>query len=125
MQFKRPTKKQPSEAIIPMINVVFLLLIFFLMSASIAAPPPFELTLPKAANNAELGAEFTLYIAQDGAISTAWLYNDAVWQNLAETTPTHIAIRADQDASAGEVAGILRQLSTLGVAQIDLAVTAK
>ena len=36
----------PRESVVPMINVVFLLLIFFLMTAQITAPTPVEVTPP-------------------------------------------------------------------------------
>jgi len=40
MEFARPRHRRPLEPIVPMINVVFLLLIFFLMSAQIRTPRP-------------------------------------------------------------------------------------
>ena len=124
MQFKRPTRKQRPESVVPMINVVFLLLIFFLMSASIVTPPPFDVTLPRADSIAELSADITLYIARDSMISAMGLQGDAAWQGLTQAAPTKISIRADQDVSASDVAAIISRLSALGVAQIDLAVAA-
>ena len=38
MEFSTPRMRRAAEPALPMINVVFLLLIFFLMSAQIAAP---------------------------------------------------------------------------------------
>ena len=49
MQFPDPPRRKPPESIVPMINVVFLLLIFFLMTAQIAPPDPFEINPPDSA----------------------------------------------------------------------------
>ena len=48
MDLSEPPKRRRTESIVPMINVVFLLLIFFLMSARIAPPDPFEVAPPRA-----------------------------------------------------------------------------
>ncbi|MBL4543543.1 MAG: biopolymer transporter ExbD, partial [Rhodobacteraceae bacterium] len=49
MRLAAPRPTRPREPVVPMINVVFLLLIFFLMAAVIAPPEPFGVTLPRAA----------------------------------------------------------------------------
>lgn len=46
MRIAAPRKRQQAESVIPMINVVFLLLIFFLMSARLTAPAPVDVTPP-------------------------------------------------------------------------------
>ena len=48
MRFASPPRRSPPESVVPMINVVFLLLIFFLISAQISPPDPFETRLPVA-----------------------------------------------------------------------------
>lgn len=49
MQFDLPQRRSRPESVVPMINIVFLLLIFFLMTAQIAPPPRSKLPrrLPK------------------------------------------------------------------------------
>mgnify|MGYP002622458553 CR=1 FL=1 len=42
-------RRRPAENIVPMINIVFLLLVFFLLTATIAPPDPVETTLPSVA----------------------------------------------------------------------------
>ena len=50
MNFAPPRNPRMAQdrAIVPMINVVFLLLVFFLMTASLTPPPPREITAPVA-----------------------------------------------------------------------------
>ena len=44
---RRPARPA-RENIVPMINVVFLLLVFFVMTAQIAPPDPFDIAPPEA-----------------------------------------------------------------------------
>ena len=47
MDFSAPRRApNRSENIIPMINVVFLLLMFFMLSAQVAPPDPFDVEVP-------------------------------------------------------------------------------
>ncbi|NHX27772.1 biopolymer transporter ExbD, partial [Escherichia coli] len=46
MQFPQHPRRDRGENIVPMINVVFLLLIFFLMTAQIGPPAPIDVTPP-------------------------------------------------------------------------------
>lgn len=69
MRFDPAPRRAVSENLLPMINVVFLLLIFFLIAAKLAPPEPFELTPPEAAGApvAEL-PEGVLYLAPGGLV---------------------------------------------------------
>ncbi len=40
MDFRDPPRRKPEENLLPMINVIFLLLVFFLMAARLTAPNP-------------------------------------------------------------------------------------
>ncbi|WP_201150810.1 ExbD/TolR family protein [Rhodovulum sulfidophilum] len=56
------------ESIVPMINVVFLLLIFFLMSARLVPPAPFEAEPPRA-DGAEPAAGEMLHLSASGDLA--------------------------------------------------------
>ena len=50
MQFRRPTRKPDSEErVLPLINVVFLLLIFFMLAGRLSEAELFEVTPPESA----------------------------------------------------------------------------
>lgn len=105
-----------------MINIVFLLLIFFLMTARIAPPDPFEVTPPAASQGAAPEAGAALFIAADGRMAYGAARGAAVWDALA----AHIApedalvIRADADLAGAELARILARLSQMGVVRARL-----
>ena len=46
IEFKDQRKRQTYEAVVPLINVVFLLLIFFLLAGTMQQAEPVDVTLP-------------------------------------------------------------------------------
>lgn len=80
MDFSSLPKRPRGESIVPMINVVFLLLIFFLMTSHLAKPEPFEVALPEAASEQEPEAELVLYADKDGQLAYEEMRRDAAWR---------------------------------------------
>lgn len=110
----------PEAGIVPMINVVFLLLVFFLMSARIAPPDPFPLTPPEAvAAAADLPAD-TLFVAADGTLAYEDARGEAAIAALSGRGDAPLAIRADARLPAGELAALLPRLADAGVGRIAL-----
>ncbi len=115
------TARRPAENIVPMINVVFLLLIFFLMSAQISAPVPFEVTPPTSSSNAPADGPTELNISADGALFFDGIEGDAVWGELAALPDgSNLLIRADSAFSAAELTRILLRLNEEGITSISL-----
>ncbi|MEE4188106.1 MAG: biopolymer transporter ExbD [Roseobacter sp.] len=104
-----------TEAIVPMINVVFLLLIFFLMSAQFVPPDPFDATPPESASAGDRQARDTLYIGDDGALWFEGAEGDSVWALIAaRDTATPLRLKADARLQASVLAGLLPRLTTAG-----------
>ncbi|WP_371037298.1 ExbD/TolR family protein [Rhodosalinus sp. FB01] len=124
MEFSRPPARTRPEAIVPMINVVFLLLIFFLMTAEIAPPAPFDVTPPQA--GAETGAEAgaVLHVSAAGRVAFGGAEGAAAWEALAarDAGAGPLTVRADATLPAAEFAALLRRLAETGAAEIELAV---
>ncbi len=119
-------KPARSESVVPMINVVFLLLIFFLMSAQIAPPDPFEITPPVSGIENDQRARDTLYLSPEGGLWYEELQDDQVWTALAARTAEEpLRIKADQDIPARVLARILPRLAAVGVSETVLVVGAK
>jgi len=64
MRFAVYPGREKKESIIPMVNVIFLLLIFFLMTSSFIIPDPFELNKPYADSSNKVSTEERLYISK-------------------------------------------------------------
>lgn len=134
MQFHQPPRRQQGENILPMINVVFLLLIFFLISARIAPPEPFPVEPPESGADTPAEAAFILYLDDTGQPG----YRDvtgrdatlaALKADLAEICATPcppadappLLLRADGAVAASNLAALMPDLGHLGFARVDLA----
>ncbi len=132
MNFSEPPRRKPDENILPMINVVFLLLIFFLISARLTAPEPFAVSLPSSLAEAEAMGDFSVFVAPDGQVSYADLRDDAALLALTaaraahcrtvacDQTPPRLSVRADATMPAARLAGLLPQFAAAGFANVEL-----
>lgn len=53
MKLPEPERKEPEENVVPLINIVFLLLIFFMVAGTLTATDPFEVDAPQAESGEE------------------------------------------------------------------------
>jgi biopolymer transport protein ExbD len=110
-----------------MINVVFLLLIFFLMTSSLATPEPFEVTPPRASSKTEPQVERIIYVDKTGKIAFEGIEGEAALTAIAsvsETSPV-LQLRADADLEARVLAKLLKELTAAGLSRVELIVTAQ
>ncbi len=112
-------RRQRRENVVPMINVVFLLLVFLLMTARIAPPEPFAVALPEAAGAPGTGGDEALQVASDGRLAFGGLEGDAALATAAEAEPP-LALRADRGLPAADLARILARLAALGQGEVRL-----
>ncbi len=112
-----PKRRIATEPVVPMINVVFLLLIFFLMTAQITTPPPFDLVLPTAQAQ-EDGTKATLHVSSSGELAFEHLRGTAALDAASAQSP--LTLQADARLAAGRLARILADLATRGATDIRL-----
>jgi biopolymer transport protein ExbD len=118
MRFAAPPRRRPAENIVPMINVVFLLLIFFLMTAQIAPPDPFTVTVPASDAGDPAPGPAVLYVSATGELAYGLARGDAVFAVLDPATP--LLIRADTALEAAELARLLTRLAAVGLTGVAL-----
>jgi len=126
----RPRRALP-DTLVPMIDVVLFLIVFFMLSSEFVSPEPFAISAPEAAAApAERGA-LALFLSAEGV----WgfvprdgvpVLGDAALTALAEARaaacqeldcaadPLVLFLRADQAAPAGAVARVLPELAAMG-----------
>lgn len=127
MDFRPARRKPRAESIVPMINVVFLLLVFFLMTAQISQPDPFEIDTPVASSAAKptpQDAPAVLYLGQDGTMQFLEHTGPAAMQALAALpdVPAPLKIRIDARLDGDRLAQVMRQLTQLGVNSVEIVV---
>lgn len=123
MDFGARPSRPRGESIVPMINVVFLLLVFFLMAATIAPPDPFGSSPPEAAGAGPGGEAETLHIGSGGELAFGALRGEAALAAIPTDAP--IIVRADAALPASEIAAFLARLAEAGVRDIRLAAVAR
>lgn len=135
MRIDPPPRRTAPEPLLPMIDVVFFLVVFFMMVGRLAAPEPFAVTAPEARGDPVLG-EFALYVdaageagfagddgvARGPAAMTALAAARAAWCGqadcAAEAPP--LLLHADAAAPATRVAALLPELAAMGFANLTL-----
>lgn len=107
------------EATVPMINLAFLMLAFFLMLASLGAPPPFALDPPVGGAAQIASASTPVFLGADGRLVYGVWEGAAVFDALAERRGP-IELRADADVPAYVVASLLARLAEIGIPETRL-----
>lgn len=139
MDFADPPRKPPAESIVPMINVVFLLLIFFLMTAEIAPPKPIPVEPPQASSEDQAEAVLTLYLGPEGTLAFRDAEGDEAALQALELARIALCgdggcsgmslpplvLRADAKAPAKAIAALLPRLAAIGFADVQLVTVPK
>ncbi|NSY41067.1 biopolymer transporter ExbD [Leisingera sp. ANG59] len=122
MDFSTPKKRQAGEPILPMINVVFLLLIFFLLSSQIAPRAPFAVTPPKLESGETSASEAVLFMAADARLHFPGAEGgDALAAVAAQAAKLEVlTLRADAGVPAREVAALISRLRDAGIQAVSL-----
>ncbi|MCF7874009.1 MAG: biopolymer transporter ExbD [Candidatus Omnitrophica bacterium] len=129
MKFKRESKinaglKQMD--IVPLVDCVFLLLIFFMLSASFVAVPGINIKLPKAISSQKINTKpLTLIISSEDIIYLEGEPYPAkeIEDHLRQEKIESIFIKADKGASLGTVVTIWDICKDLGINKIGIATT--
>ncbi|MEQ8823988.1 MAG: biopolymer transporter ExbD [Filomicrobium sp.] len=128
MRFKQqPEKKDPGENLIPLINVIFLMLIFFLAASTIRPFSDRQIKLAEAAKAEGAGGGLRMaVIREDGSVYlggqpadpsalqaqfTAWAADDA---------KRGVTLVADQGMKAEHLIKIVTQANNAGISNVKL-----
>ena len=111
-----------------LIDVMFLLLIFFMVSSTFKLQPAIELTLPRSTTAAEVASTpAVVYLASDGRLflNEQPLERDQLKarlrERLAASSDDRIVLRADQSAEHGDVVELIDLIKESGFRRVSLA----
>lgn len=122
---RRAMNRAGDGNITPLINIIFLLLLYFMVAGQVAVAPDSALTLPVAASRLESapGAP-QLILAANGEISYLGrpLSRGAIAVALTagRPVPVRVVLRADARAEVTHVVAITQTLAAMGVRELDL-----
>ncbi len=130
MKLTRPARRQHPETIVALIDVVFFLLIFFMLIGRLDASAPFAVIPPVGVTGTDLPAGgMTLSISAAGALAldgvaiTPEGLAAAVSTRLALTPDMLIRVNADKSTQLSHVLPIVSALEQLGAKDVALVVT--
>ena len=130
MKLKQNRRTAPTETIIALIDVVFFLLVFFMLIGRMDATAPFEVTPPQAQTGRDMPTGgITLAISQSGGLA---LDGDALPKSeisaalaeaLAKDPALRLRINAHRDADLRHVLPHVALAEALGFVDVVLVVT--
>tara|TARA_B100001175_G_C19411518_1_gene591394 strand:+ start:213 stop:599 length:387 start_codon:yes stop_codon:yes gene_type:complete len=122
MKFRNQRRRSGrNENFVPMINIIFLLLIFFMISAQIMPKEPFELVIPKSISKIQLLERDTLFISSDKTVYYNDAFNESAWIALGKrSTKTSLSLRADISLPASALTDLIARLKIIGITQVHL-----
>ncbi|SMP34745.1 ExbD/TolR family protein [Shimia sagamensis] len=126
----RPQHRTPSEPIIALIDVVFFLLVFFMLVARLDASAPFEVVPPNAVSGRDMpGGGVTISIARDGQVAVnGTAYDAEAWlvvtkQAAQRDQATLLRVNAHRATPLRFVLPITEALDAAAIGEVVLVVT--
>ncbi|MBN1872396.1 MAG: biopolymer transporter ExbD [Candidatus Omnitrophica bacterium] len=127
MKFKRRTELKKGQLdIAPLIDVVFLLLIFFMLTSSFIFQPGIKVNLPKAVTSEAVHEKSLVILITDKDM--IFLNERAITTNelnsrlrIAAKEKKPLLIKADRHASMGKIVEIWDMCRDTGISQINIA----
>ncbi|WP_417318663.1 ExbD/TolR family protein [Emcibacter sp.] len=127
MKFSRQQRKTPPENVIPLINIVFLLLVFFMVAGHMERQSPVSVTPPVSGQkNVVAETEQQLFLSTGGRV--VWggqTYDQKEFYAQFEKQQflkgiSRLVIRADRSVPANDFLRLLEDVRRLGVKNVHL-----
>ncbi|MDW3224262.1 MAG: biopolymer transporter ExbD [Paracoccaceae bacterium] len=122
MNLRRASVGLPPETITPLIDVVFFLLVFFLLVGRMQASAPFDVVLPEGQGQGPAVGALVLMVGADGSLARDGA-NVTRAEILGDVPKARVEIRAHADARLGDVLPLIASLEALGTASVALVVS--
>ncbi len=127
MQLKIREQEEEPDRILPLINVVFLLLIFFIMTGALHAVDYFNVNPPSSTSEFQTSLDDTvILVGADGRVAIDNIEVDvvdlqlAVSDKLAKNSGAVFRIKADGRVDAARVVEVMELIEAVGVRRVML-----
>ncbi|HEY7883453.1 MAG TPA: biopolymer transporter ExbD [Cellvibrionaceae bacterium] len=130
MHFENRRPDQSEERILPLINVVFLLLIFFMIAGTLSVTEPFDIKPTHSDTEAQVATD-TLRILlghqgqlalQEKTVTEVFLLTE-VGKKIASNPSTRVQLKADGRVAGNKVVQLMERLREAGVEKLQLLTT--
>ena len=130
MKLSRPVTRQPPETIVALIDVVFFLLVFFMLIGRMDATAPFDVSPPTAQTGADMpSGGITVSVSADGELAIDGITVDdadldaRVAARLSSQSETLVRINAHRETELRHVLPLVTRIEALGAQDVVLVVT--
>ena len=133
MKFAVSRRPNPTIDVTPMIDIVFQLVLFFMVSTTFVSAPGIEIELPKSSSTAmvEDKLDINIWVSADGAV----LVNDVavtadslaalLKKEASRDESALVIIKADTGVSHGRVVLVMDQVKSAGLSRLAIATSAE
>lgn len=129
MSFLRKSSEEPRIDLTPMVDVVFLLLIFFMISTTFVESPGISIKLPEASSQQveREPQELKIYLSRDGEIYyldrkiSIKDYKGLLAEHQSDADTTTILLLADQESRHGKVVTLMDLARDAGFIKLAIA----
>lgn len=130
MRITRPPPRNPPETIIALIDVVFFLLVFFMLIGRMDATAPFDVTPPTGQTGSDMpSGGVTLSVGANGALAldgrplAETQAAALIGERISAAPDTLVRINAHRDAELRRVLPYIARFEAMGAREVVLVVT--
>lgn len=129
MEFKRSARKLPKPDMLPMIDVIFFMLIFFMLFSTLAdSTISLEVELPKAVSGSSQSSQFEVTVSRNGAfyvenkMVTGTELKVLLQSKITSEPDLFIIVKGDKLAAYEDIISALDHIKAVGGHNLGLAV---
>ena len=123
MNFRQISYANEKENIVPMINIVFLLLIFFLITSSLVPRPREIIERPFGLSDSNVQDPNYLFITSNSEIMYLGQSGEIAWNLIKDNKLNTLTIEADRNLAANKFISLLNKLSDMNIPKLEMVVT--
>ena len=123
MNFRKTSYGSEKENIVPMINIVFLLLIFFLITSSLVPRPVEIIERPFGLSDSNVGDPNYLFITGSSEVMYLGQTGEIAWDLVKKNEPTTLTIEADRNLAANKFISLLNKLNDMNIRHLEMIVS--
>ena len=123
MNFRKTSYVSEKENIVPMINIVFLLLIFFLITSSLVPRPVEIIERPFGLSHSNVNDPNYLFITGSSEIMYLGQTGEIAWDLIKNNELTTLTIEADRNLAANKFISLLNKLNDMNILHLEMIVS--
>ncbi len=123
MKFRKMSYISEKENIVPMINIVFLLLIFFLITSSLVPRPSEIIERPFGLSDSNVQDPNYLFITSNSEIMYLGQSGEIAWNLIKENKLNTLTIEADRNLAANKFISLLNKLNDMNIPKLEMVIS--